>query len=534
MRTAILARVSTEEQARGQSVDAQVADCTYFAQERGWQVVETIREPGDSGKRVLFHRAKYDPRPGIARLLELVESGQIDAVLASVQDRYHRNEYEFEILLRQHLWPAGIHVWTTDGELADNSVQEWRARKAAATAAEEHSRNTSEKLRKANKRRRLQGKLVSGRPFGTMRGPDGVGRIRNPETYPVLLEIFERASRRESYRGISKELANRGVPTVDGGLWWSATVRSIITCRWYIGELMHDGKVVCGLNGIPIRSEHDCMVPRDLWEAAQPTGERGRKSEYFYLYSGLLRSSHWVYAGQASTVGEPVHYHARADRNRRPSYILARINEHYWPEPADAGAAEMTKTLAAAHIEATITEHLIRVAADNELLTQARAHAEHMIQLSRDSLADLERAVSVSGRELHKVEQRLAKLLDLDMPEALRVADQQVQVARIEHERQLKELGTARATAILEPKLYASGLDKMNLISELWEQNRRAELRQLLRSLISYIDVRREGVRIYYRDLVQLGEESYIIDIPVPAATPTTPCTPATAAPARS
>ena len=515
IRCAILARVSTKEMALGWSIDGQIAECTAFAQEHGWQVVEVIREPGDSGKCVLFRRARYDPRAGIARILALVEAGAIDATLVNMQDRYHRNDYEFEILLKQHLWPAHIQVWETSGMLNDDTLAGWRTRKAAAHAAEDYSRTISEKLRKANKRRRLQGKLVSGRPFGTMRGSDGIGRVCNPDTYPVLLEIFNRVVRGDSQRSIAQDLARRGVPTVDGGKWWSTTVRSVLTCRWYIGELVHQGQVICGPDGASLRVDHDCMVPRELWDAAQPRGERGRKSEYFYLLGGLLRSSHWVYAGDVSTRGEPVHFYAKANRKRRPSYQLARANEHYWPEPADAGAATMTKTLPAAETEAAVVEHLIQVAANDDLLSQARVHAEQMIQHSRSALTDLEQAATRSGRELHKVEQRLARLLNLEMPEALRLADQQVQVAKIEHERLLRELESARTKAVAEPKLLASGLERMNLIAELWKQNKRVELRQVLRSLIDYIDVRSDGIRILYRPLIRLGDEARGINIPV-------------------
>jgi site-specific DNA recombinase len=49
LRVALYARVSTEEQREGQTIDSQIAELERFAQERHWPIVGTYKDEGWSG-----------------------------------------------------------------------------------------------------------------------------------------------------------------------------------------------------------------------------------------------------------------------------------------------------------------------------------------------------------------------------------------------------------------------------------------------------------------------------------------------------
>jgi site-specific DNA recombinase len=70
MRVAVYTRVSTDEQVKfGFSLDEQRRTLEAHAERMGWAVVEEVSDPGDSGA---------DPnRPGLLRVLELAENGEI-------------------------------------------------------------------------------------------------------------------------------------------------------------------------------------------------------------------------------------------------------------------------------------------------------------------------------------------------------------------------------------------------------------------------------------------------------------------------
>ncbi len=80
----IYCRVSTEEQAsKGISIDAQERNCSKLAQEQGYQIVEVIKDEGQSGGTL--------KRPGMQRLLRITEESPPDALFTLHSDRLSRD-----------------------------------------------------------------------------------------------------------------------------------------------------------------------------------------------------------------------------------------------------------------------------------------------------------------------------------------------------------------------------------------------------------------------------------------------------------
>ncbi len=92
-RAVLYSRVSTGGQAKkGHSVAQQLEALRIYAAEEGYEVVEEITDPGQSG-------ASLD-RPGMDRVRDLVAAGGITAVLAQDRDRFSR-EPAYTYLLRR-------------------------------------------------------------------------------------------------------------------------------------------------------------------------------------------------------------------------------------------------------------------------------------------------------------------------------------------------------------------------------------------------------------------------------------------------
>jgi site-specific DNA recombinase len=87
-------RVSTEKQAdRGVSLDAQVSKIQAMAVVQGSEVAEIITDAGESAKSLL--------RPGMGRLLAMVDGGQVQTVIIAKLDRLTRSVKDLgEILER--------------------------------------------------------------------------------------------------------------------------------------------------------------------------------------------------------------------------------------------------------------------------------------------------------------------------------------------------------------------------------------------------------------------------------------------------
>src|SRR3954465_6999936 len=89
MRAAVYCRISRDKVGARLGVERQRVDCVELAERRDLTVVETFTDndvSAYSGKR----------RPGYQRMLEGIERGRIDVVLAWHPDRLHRSPKELE------------------------------------------------------------------------------------------------------------------------------------------------------------------------------------------------------------------------------------------------------------------------------------------------------------------------------------------------------------------------------------------------------------------------------------------------------
>jgi site-specific DNA recombinase len=92
-RAILYARVSTDEQARsGYSLAQQIEALREYAACEGYEVLEEITDPGQSGASL--------ERPGMDRVRDLVVAGGVSVVLAQDRDRFAR-EPAYHYLLRK-------------------------------------------------------------------------------------------------------------------------------------------------------------------------------------------------------------------------------------------------------------------------------------------------------------------------------------------------------------------------------------------------------------------------------------------------
>src|ERR1700682_1367733 len=73
LRLAIYARVSTEEQREGQTIDSQISELERFAHDRSWLIASIYKDEGWSGGVM--------ERPELDRLRDDAQKGVFDAVL---------------------------------------------------------------------------------------------------------------------------------------------------------------------------------------------------------------------------------------------------------------------------------------------------------------------------------------------------------------------------------------------------------------------------------------------------------------------
>ncbi len=150
-RAILYARVSTEEQARsGYSLAQQMEALREYANREGYEVVEEITDPGESGASL--------ERPGMDRVRDLASAGRINVVLTQDRDRYARDpiltgwlrrEFEEYGCRLQALNDRGDD--SPEGDLTDGILDQLAKYERAKTA----ERTLRGKLRRAR-----EGKIV--------------------------------------------------------------------------------------------------------------------------------------------------------------------------------------------------------------------------------------------------------------------------------------------------------------------------------------------------------------------------------------
>jgi DNA invertase Pin-like site-specific DNA recombinase len=101
-RAILYARVSTDEQARsGYSLAQQIEALREYAAREGYEVLEEVVDPGQSGASL--------ERPGMDRVRDLVAAGNVYAVLAQDRDRFSR-EPAYTYLLRREFEEHGCEL----------------------------------------------------------------------------------------------------------------------------------------------------------------------------------------------------------------------------------------------------------------------------------------------------------------------------------------------------------------------------------------------------------------------------------------
>ncbi|HLM05919.1 MAG TPA: recombinase family protein, partial [Blastococcus sp.] len=109
LNSVIYARQSLDRTGEGAAVERQVADCQQLAERRGWTVLETLTDNDMSA-------STGKPRPGYQRLLTMMRTRAIDAVVVWHVDRLTRRLVDLEEIITI-CEATGVRLATVTGDL---------------------------------------------------------------------------------------------------------------------------------------------------------------------------------------------------------------------------------------------------------------------------------------------------------------------------------------------------------------------------------------------------------------------------------
>jgi site-specific DNA recombinase len=210
----LYARVSTEEQARsGYSLAQQVEALRAYADREGYEVLEEVMDPGQSGASL--------ERPGMDRVRDLVTVGGVSMVLAQDRDRFAR-EPAFLYLLRQEFAEHGTSIralndrgdGSPEGELTDGILDQ---------LAKYERAKMFERTRRGTLRRAREGKIIprGGANYGFAYDETKEGFVVVEENMAVVRRIFHMVGvEGMALHAVEKRLEAEGVQSPTGKARW--------------------------------------------------------------------------------------------------------------------------------------------------------------------------------------------------------------------------------------------------------------------------------------------------------------------------
>jgi site-specific DNA recombinase len=211
----LYARVSTDEQARsGYSLAQQLEALREYAVREGYEVLEEVQDPGQSGASL--------ERPGMDRVRDLVAAGGVSVVLAQDRDRLAR-EPAYHYLLKREFEEHGTKI-RTPGDRGDDSPEGELTDGILDQLAKYERAKTAERSRRGKLQKARQGKLVAGpRPnFGYRYNGARDNYVVDEEQMGVVRRIFrEIGAEGRTLYSVKTDLDREGVAPPSGGRFWS-------------------------------------------------------------------------------------------------------------------------------------------------------------------------------------------------------------------------------------------------------------------------------------------------------------------------
>jgi len=210
MRAIGYARVSTDKQADfGVSLPAQTEKIRAMAVVQGAELAEVI---------VDAESAKSLDRPGMERLLALVDAGAVDTVIIAKLDRLTRSVKDLAELL-ERFNRRGVSLVSV-AESLDTGTAAGRLVLNIMTAVSQWEREAiGERTRDAMAHKRANGQRVGTIPFGFRMAEDGERLEEDPAEQDVLARIRALKAAGRTMRQIADELNRQGYTTRRKTAW---------------------------------------------------------------------------------------------------------------------------------------------------------------------------------------------------------------------------------------------------------------------------------------------------------------------------
>lgn len=303
-RTGLYGRLSVLDNGKvdGDSLESQVALMEAYVSERPYlEYAKLYQDNGYTGTNF--------QRPAWEELMRDVRAGSIDCILVKDLSRLGRNYIETGAFLEKECPALGVRfISINDGyDSLDVNANDALTAALKNIVNDFYAKDISRKVCTALAIKRERGEYVgSYAPYGYQRDPaDRSHLVPDPETAPIVLQIYQWRAEKMGYGAITRRLNEQGVSSPGryryehgiftnnnkrgAGLLWNRHVLSdILRNPVYLGHLAQGRRRACLYQGIRehavpetewdiSRNTHEAIVPEPLYLAVQTYNEQQKR-----------------------------------------------------------------------------------------------------------------------------------------------------------------------------------------------------------------------------------------------------------------
>jgi len=213
-------RVSTDRQAEfGVSLEAQAEKIRCTATARDIELSEIIVDAGESARNLR--------RPGMERLLRMVDTREIEAVVIASLSRLTRSVSDLALLL-DRFGRHNVTLISVQESLDTGSASGRLVMNIMCSVSQWEREILSERTKDAMFQKKLNGERVGNITFGYRLADDMKHLIPEPEEQRTVAMMLRLKSEGCSLRSIAAELNVRGYKTRSGTAWHHVYVSGVL------------------------------------------------------------------------------------------------------------------------------------------------------------------------------------------------------------------------------------------------------------------------------------------------------------------